>query len=569
MTMEVLSGLANRLVTHNLISRDKAFSAINEAKKEKLPFVKYLVQQNVLSAYQIAFVAAKDFGLPLFDLETYDPEMFPHHIVTEQLILQHQALPLMRRGNRLYLAMSDPTNQEAINEFTFHTNMMAQTIVVEADKLDKTINTILSTQKITIFDHLDEDDLVLDDVNITAGDSTNQLEDDKKDADDAPVVRFVHKILLDAINKGASDIHFEIYEKICRIRFRIDGILYEMTKPPITIAHRIVSRIKVMSQLDISERRIPQDGRFKMILSKNRSVDFRISTCPMTNGEKAVLRILDASTAKIDIDLLGFEPWQKQIYLDAIAKPQGMILVTGPTGSGKTVTLYSALNILNIPDSNISTVEDPVEIYMQGINQMNVNTKIGLDFSTALRAFLRQDPDIIMVGEIRDTETAEIAIKAAQTGHLVLSTLHTNSAPATISRLVNMGIPYYNIATSVSLIMAQRLVRRLCPACKKCESIPEQTLLDEGFYAHELSELKIYGPVGCEKCTKGYSDRVGIYELLVVTPLLARTMMAGAHAIDIADQARKEGFQTLRESGLEKVRQGVTSLIEVNRITKD
>ncbi len=563
-----LSGLARRLVVDGLLDEKAAVKAHKAAAEKKEPFVFHLVDNNILAATDIAMAACQDFGLPVMDLSVFDTDLLPTKLINENLIVKHHAMPLFKRGDRLYVAISDPTNLAALNEFKFNTGINTHAVLVEENKLAQLIESVLSAQEEAALGDLDDTDL--DDLDITSGEV--ETEDVKaSDTEDAPVVRFVHKILLDAINKGVSDLHFEPYEKVYRIRFRRDGVLYEAASPPINLAARITARLKVMSKLDISERRVPQDGHFKMNLSKNRSIDFRINTCPTVAGEKVVIRILDPASANIGIDELGYEKFQKDLFLNAISKPQGMILVTGPTGSGKTVSLYTAINILNTAEQNISTVEDPVEINLQGVNQVNVNLKAGLTFSSALRAFLRQDPDIIMVGEIRDLETAEIAIKASQTGHLVLSTLHTNSAPETLTRLVNMGVPVFNIATSVSLIIAQRLARRLCKHCRVVEDIPFEALKQEGFKDEDISDLTVYGPNpgGCEHCKDGYSGRVGIYEVLSMSDDIGRIIMGGGSSLDILDHARSEGMQTLRESGLQKVKFGLTGLEEINRVTKD
>ncbi|MGD8937534.1 MAG: type IV-A pilus assembly ATPase PilB, partial [Thiogranum sp.] len=442
-----------------------------------------------------------------------------------------------------------------------------ETILVEEDKLTRAIERALDSADSSMADLLDED---LDNLDVSAGDDDPGKDDNiDADIDDTPVVRFVNKVLLDAINKGASDVHIEPYEKSFRIRFRRDGVLHEVASPPLSMANRLIARVKVMSRMDIAERRVPQDGRIKMAISRRRAIDFRVNSCPTLYGEKIVLRILDPTSAQLGIDVLGYEEDQKRIYLENLNKPYGMILVTGPTGSGKTVSLYTGLNILNTPDRNISTCEDPVEINLAGINQCNMNPKAGLTFASALRAFLRQDPDIIMVGEIRDLETAEIAVKAAQTGHMVMSTLHTNDAPQTLTRLANMGVPPYNIASSVNLIIAQRLARRLCNNCKQPVDIPHEALLEEGFREHELSSLQLYGPVGCDQCAEGYKGRVGIYQVMPVSEAMGRIIMENGNAIQLADQARSEGVADLRESGLKKVRDGITSLEEINRVTKD
>jgi type IV pilus assembly protein PilB len=493
-------------------------------------------------------------------------ETAPVLLVEEKLVRKHHALPLFKRGNRLFVGVSDPTNLQALDEIKFHTGINTDAVLVEEDILAKTIEKALDAQDTSMQD-LDED---LDNLSIEGGDLDDVGDDDSDtDIDDTPVVRFINKVLLDGINRGVSDLHFEPYEKEYRVRTRLDGILQEVAAPPVTLAPRIAARIKVMSRMDIAERRVPQDGRIKMKLSKNRSIDFRVNTCPTLFGEKIVMRILDPSSAKLGIDALGYEDDQKKLFMDALHKPHGMVLVTGPTGSGKTVSLYTGVNILNTVDRNISTAEDPVEINLSGINQVNVNPKVGLTFASALRAFLRQDPDVILVGEIRDLETAEIAIKAAQTGHMVLSTLHTNDAPQTLSRLVNMGVAPFNIASAVNLIIAQRLARRLCNNCKKLEDIPKEALLEEGFKESEIQDLKVYGPVGCDQCTNGYKGRVGIYQVMPVSEEIGKIIMAGGNAIQIADQAAKEGIADLRESGLKKVKAGVTSLEEVNRVTKE
>lgn len=560
-----LSGLARRLVADGLLNEEAAQKAYQEASAQNIPFIAYVVQKKILAAHDIAAVAAQDFGLPLLDLDVFDKELFPTTLVSDKLIAKHHAIPLFKRGDRLYVAIADPTNLAALNEFKFHTGISTHAILVEENKLALIIDKVLSSQESMSFGDLDAS---LEEISVIRDE---ELDVSESDAEDAPIVRFVHKILLEAIAKKVSDVHFEPYEKIYRIRYRQDGILYEAATPPVNLAPRIAARLKVMSRLDISERRLPQDGHFKMALSKNRAVDFRISTCPTISGEKVVIRILDPTTANIDIEELGFEDAQKKCFLDAISRPQGMVLVTGPTGSGKTVSLYTALSILNTSESNISTIEDPVEINLQGVNQVNINPKAGLDFATALRSFLRQDPDIIMVGEIRDLETAEIAIKASQTGHMVLSTLHTNSAPETLTRLLNMGVLAFNIATSVRLIIAQRLARRLCKYCRIVEKIPEETLHELGLTEPRPPNLVIYGPsiTGCEHCKSGYSGRTGIYEVMPITDEIGRIMMEGGHSMQIMEQARKEGMITLYESGLLKVQRGLTSLEEVNRILKE
>ncbi|PVZ71857.1 type IV-A pilus assembly ATPase PilB [Pelagibaculum spongiae] len=563
-----LSGLIKQLITSNLIEEQQARSVVEEAQKKKKHLVSYLVEEGIISPTKIAATASEHFGTPFFDLDAIDPEVIPLGIVDEKLIRKHNALPILRRGNRLFVALSDPTNLQALDEIKFNTGVSTEAILVEEDKLKRIADKVLSAQQASAFDNLADTDLDTLDI---GGDEEGEGQDSGvgNGEDDAPIVRYVNKILLDAINLGASDVHFEPYEKMYRIRLRQDGILREVATPPVNLSARFSARLKVMSRLDISERRVPQDGRIKMRISKNRAIDFRVSTCPTLFGEKVVLRILDPSSAQLGIDALGYEPEQKAIYEAALSQPQGMILVTGPTGSGKTVSLYTGLNILNTPECNISTAEDPAEINLPGVNQVNVNPKAGLTFSTALRAFLRQDPDVVMVGEIRDLETAEIAIKASQTGHLVLSTLHTNSAPETLSRLLNMGVAPFNIATSVQLVIAQRLARRLCEQCKTRAEIPTEALLAEGFKKEEVEDLIVFEPKGCNRCTGGYKGRVGIYQVMPISDSIGRIIMSGGNAIDIADQAKKEEIPDLRASGLEKIRHGVTSLAEVNRVTKD
>jgi len=491
-------------------------------------------------------------------------------LVQDKLMAKHRCLPLYRRGKRLFLAVADPTNLHAIDEIKFQTGLGIEAIVVEDDKLQKLIDKS-AEQAESAMPQLTDDETGFDLENLDVSGGDDEMEGagvSRDDIEDAPIVRFVNKLLLDAIRRGASDIHFEPYEKMYRIRLRMDGILKEVAQPPVQLAMKLSARLKVMSRLDIAERRVPQDGRIKMKLSKTRAIDFRVSTCPTLFGEKIVCRILDPSQAMLGIDSLGYEPFQREIYLKYLAKPQGMILVTGPTGSGKTVSLYTGLNILNKEDTNISTAEDPAEINLPGVNQVNVNNKVGLTFAAALRAFLRQDPDVVMVGEIRDLETAEIAIKAAQTGHLVMSTLHTNDAPQTLTRLIDMGVKPYAIATSVSLIIAQRLARRLCSQCKAIVDVPAEALLKEGFQEADVrAGIKIYGPKGCSNCTDGYKGRVGIYQVMPVSETMGRLIMEGGNAIDIGDQAAKEGVWDLRRSGLDKVRQGLTSIEEVNSVT--
>lgn len=561
-----LSGLAKQMVLAELLDEKAAQQAQQQAQRNKLSLVTYLVQNKLVKSRALAELAADQFGVPFVDLGSIDKDGQPKELVSEKLIRQHRALPLWRRGNKLFVAVSDPTNHQAVTDIQFSTGLTTESVLVEDDKLGEAIEKFFETANSGMEDLADVD---LEGLDIQSVDENAEDKAEGNAADDAPVVRFINKMLLDAIKAGSSDLHFEPYEKTYRVRFRTDGILQEIARPPIQLAPRISARLKVMASLDISERRKPQDGRIKMRISKTKSIDFRVSTCPTLWGEKIVMRILDSASAQMGIDALGYEESQKELYLSALKQPQGMILVTGPTGSGKTVSLYTGLNILNTVDVNISTAEDPVEINLEGINQVNVNPKQGMDFTAALKSFLRQDPDIIMVGEIRDLDTASIAVKAAQTGHMVMSTLHTNSAAETLTRLRNMGVPSFNIATSVNLIIAQRLARKLCSACKKEVQIPRETLLEEGFPEDKLGTFKIYGPVGCENCNHGYKGRVGIYEVVKNTQALQRIIMEEGNSIDISVQMRKDGFNDLRTSALLKAMQGVTSLEEVNRVTKD
>ena len=561
-----LTGLARRFVDDGLLDEDTAKDAFLQASQNRIPLITYLTQNHLADSSKLAFSAAMEFGVSVLDLDSFLPEMMPEKVVDEKLVRKHNALPLYKRGNRLFIAVSDPTNIQALDEIKFNTGLSTDAILVDDAKLRTAIDKYLESQDTTMGDL---DDADLEGVETEGGDQDDDGTVSATEVDDAPIVKYVNKMLLDAIRGGASDIHFEPYEKIYRVRYRTDGILKEISRPSIKLAPKISARVKIMAQLDISERRIPQDGRIKMKLSKTKAIDFRVNTLPTLWGEKIVLRILDPSQAKLGIDVLGYEEDQKKLYMDALAQPQGMILVTGPTGSGKTVSLYTGLNILNTPGINISTAEDPAEINLEGINQVNVNTKVGLGFAEALRAFLRQDPDVIMVGEIRDLETANIAIKAAQTGHLVLSTLHTNSAAETLTRMMNMGVPAFNIATSVSLIIAQRLGRRLC-SCKQPADIPKDVLLKEGFTQEQIDTgFTLYRPKGCDKCSNGYKGRVGIYEVVKITEELASMIMEEASSIKIAKQAQAEGFRNLRQSALLKVMEGVTSLEEANRVTKD
>lgn len=563
-----LTGLARRFVDDGLLDEETAKDAFLQASQNRIPLITYLTQNHLADSSKLAFSAAMEFGVSVMDLDAFLPEMMPEKVVDEKLLRKHNALPLYKRGNRLFIAVSDPTNIQALDEIKFNTGLSTDAILVDDAKLRAAIDRYLESHDSTMGDLEDAD---LEGVETESGDH----EDDDgsvstTEVDDAPIVKYVNKMLLDAIRGGASDIHFEPYEKAYRVRYRTDGILKEVSRPSIKLAPKISARVKIMAQLDISERRVPQDGRIKLKLSKTKAIDFRVNTLPTLWGEKIVLRILDPSQAQLGIDVLGYEEDQKEMYLEALEQPQGMILVTGPTGSGKTVSLYTGLNILNTTERNISTAEDPAEINLEGINQVNVNTKVGLGFAEALRAFLRQDPDVIMVGEIRDLETANIAIKAAQTGHLVLSTLHTNSAAETLTRMMNMGVPAFNIATSVSLIIAQRLGRRLCSSCKQPSDVPEDVLLKEGFTQEQIDTgFTLYRPKGCDKCNGGYKGRVGIYEVVRITDELANMIMEEASSIKIAKQAQAEGFRNLRQSALMKVIQGVTSLEEANRVTKD
>jgi len=559
------TGFIRRLVEEGVISAEDMRSALAHAKQEKVDIVAELINQQQLSPTVIAETISVEFGEPLFDISAYDPAQILRDAIDEKLITKHRILPIFKNSSILYVAISNPTNIEAIDAVRFSTKLNIETIIVEHNKLEKLIEQNFTEESTFEFD----EDFDLD-VDVESADP-NKEEDDSSKGEEAPIVKYINKLLIDAIRMGASDLHFEPYEKIYRVRYRVDGVLRQIATPPLQLANRLSSRLKVMSQMDISEKRVPQDGRIKLKLSKNKAIDFRVNSLPTLFGEKLVLRILDPSSAMLGIDALGYEPEQKDLFMQALDKPQGMLLITGPTGSGKTVSLYTGLNILNREDTNISTAEDPVEINLQGINQVNVNNKVGLTFSAALKSFLRQDPDIVMVGEIRDLETAEIAIKAAQTGHMVMSTLHTNSAPETLTRLRNMGVPSFNIATSVNLVIAQRLARRLCSQCKKPADIPQQSLLEMGFTETDLQqpEFQVYEPVGCNECREGYKGRVGIYEVMKVTPEISRIIMEDGNALEIADASARAGFNNLRRSGLIKVMQGVTSLQEVNRVTSE
>lgn len=561
-----LSGLARRFCEDQIISEELAKSASQGASEQGISLIQYLVNNQLASPREIVVSASEEFGIPVYDIATYNKEVLPKDVIKDSLIQKHAVLPLLKRGKTLFIAVSDPTNITALDEIKFNTGLTVEAVLAEADKLKSLIEGYLSSKDLSALDSAEGED-EFGDFDL---DTVEEEEQDvtQSETDDAPVVKFINKMLLTAIKTGASDLHFEPYEKRYRVRFRTDGVLHEVSSPPNQIAAKISARLKVMSRMDIAERRVPQDGRIKLKISKTKSIDFRVNTLPCLFGEKIVLRILDASSAQMGIDALGYEEEQKQMYMDALEQPQGMILVTGPTGSGKTVSLYTGLNILNTAERNISTAEDPVEINLEGINQCNVNNKVGLTFAEALRSFLRQDPDIIMVGEIRDLETAEIAIKAAQTGHMVMSTLHTNSAPETLTRMLNMGVPAFNLATSVNLIIAQRLGRRLCSNCKTELQVPNDVLLESGFTNEDIATgFKLYHPVGCDKCNKGYKGRVGIYEVVKVTPAISKIIMEGGNSIEIAAACAKEGFDDLRRSSLKKVMQGVTSLEEANRVT--
>jgi len=556
------------MVQQGLLSEFDADALQTQAKAANLGFVEQVLVSKRMTAPQIAVFASRAFHAPLFDIAGFDIDQVNKELIDPKMVVTRRILPLQKRGNRLFVAVSDPANLQALDEIRFKTNLVIDAVVVEDDKLAQTITKVVEAMGQNLKDLVSAEDLEID---LAEGTPAAAEDEANPDVEDAPVVKYIQKILLDAIGAGVSDIHFEPYEKFYRIRYRLDGILKEVAQPPLAIKDKMASRIKVISRLDISEKRVPQDGRMKLTLSKSRAIDFRVSTLPTLYGEKIVLRILDAAGVKLGIEALGYEPDQQQIILDAIKRPYGMILVTGPTGSGKTVSLYTCLNILNQPGVNIATAEDPAEIQLAGVNQVNINEKQGLNFANALRAFLRQDPDIIMVGEIRDLETADIAIKAAQTGHLVMSTLHTNDAPATLMRLANMGVPAFNIASSVILITAQRLGRKLCTVCKKAEEIPPEALLQAGFTEEDIDGTwQCFGPVGCDHCFgTGYKGRVGIYEVMPITDDMRQIIMRAGNALDIAEQARKDGVRNLRQSGLLKVKQGMTSLEEIEAVTNE
>ncbi len=562
-----ITGIARRLVLDGALDEATARDALEKATAARKQIAAYLREQKLVTAAQMAAANSIEFGMPIFDPAVMDPQASAVKLVSEELLGKHGVLPLFKRGNRLFVGTADPTNSHALDEIKFHTNLAVEPILVDEDSIRRTLEVWL--QSSDALDESLEDAEGLDGLDV-GGDDDGKADNVADSKDDTPIVKFVNKVLVDAIKKGASDIHFEPYETDYRVRLRIDGILKQSAKMPVKLNQRITARLKVMAQLDIAEKRVPQDGRIKLNLSKTKQIDFRVSTLPTLFGEKVVLRILDASAAKLGIDKLGYEPDQQALFLEAIHKPYGMVLVTGPTGSGKTVSLYTALGILNDETRNISTAEDPVEIRLPGVNQVQQNNKRGMTFAAALRSFLRQDPDIIMVGEIRDLETAEIAIKAAQTGHMVLSTLHTNDAPQTIARLMNMGIAPYNITSSVTLVIAQRLARRLCPKCKKRVDLPEHTLLAEGFTEDQVRVgIELYEAVGCDECTNGYKGRVGVYQVMPMSEAIQEIILQGGNAMQIAEVAQKAGVRDLRQSALEKARQGLTSLAEINRVTKD
>jgi type IV pilus assembly protein PilB len=562
-----LSGLARALAQQGLVSEADADAIQSQAAQSGITFVEQLLQGKRISAAQLAVFASRAFGVPLFDLSAFDLDLVQKDLFDPKIAHSRRVLPLAKRGNRLFVAVSDPANLQALEEVRFKTNLVPEALVVEDDKLGAAIGKLLDASGANLRDLANLDDLEVD-----LKEAQVPVIEEDSDVEDAPVVKYIQKLLIDAISSGASDIHFEPYEKFFRVRYRVDGILSEVAQPPLAIKDKVASRIKVISRLDIAEKRVPQDGRMKLVLSKSKAIDFRVSTLPTLFGEKIVMRILDSSGVKLGIEALGYEADQQKALLHAIGRPYGMILVTGPTGSGKTVSLYTCLNILNQPGINISTAEDPAEIQLPGINQVNVNEKAGLTFAAALRSFLRQDPDIVMVGEIRDLETADIAIKAAQTGHLVLSTLHTNDAPTTLTRLANMGVAPFNIASSVHLITAQRLGRKLCPQCKQPEDIPPEALLHAGFKEEDLDgSWQPMGPVGCDHCKgSGYKGRVGIYQVMPISDEMRQLIMrSGTTALDIAALAQTEGVRDLRQSGLVKVRSGVTSLEEIEAVTNE
>jgi type IV pilus assembly protein PilB len=562
-----LSGLARKLVVDGLLDQEAAQDHFQKSLKAKKPFVSYLVENKIVASSDIAVAAAQEFGVPLLDINALELDMDTVKLVKEDLIRKHHALPIFKRGKRLYVAVSDPTNLLALDEIKFAVSMNTEAILIEEDKLAKVIETTLEEMEGGLVGNMDDEDFEdLDDLEVA---EEGARQEEESDVDDAPVVRFVNKCLLDAIKKGASDLHFEPFEKFYRVRFRIDGVLAEVARPPLVLSGKIAARIKVMSRLDVSERRVPQDGRIKLKLSKSKSIDFRVSTCPTLFGEKTVMRILDSDASALQIDMLGYEEEQKQVFLENLHKPYGMFLVTGPTGSGKTVSLYSGINILNQVDINISTAEDPVEINLPGVNQVQVDERTGMTFEKALKAFLRQDPDIILVGEIRDLGTASIAVKAAQTGHMVMSTLHTNDAPQTLTRIQDMGVAPFAVATSINVITAQRLCRRLHKEYREVLDMPRDALMEEGFTEEDIATgFKLYQPItGKDDCPTGYKGRAGIYQVMPISDAMKRLIIEGANAVQLGDQAATEGIWDIRRSGLKKVMDGITTLAEVNRVT--
>jgi type IV pilus assembly protein PilB len=563
-----ISGLARALAQHGVMSESEAEALQTQSQSSGVSFVEQVLSGKRLSPQQLAVFASRAFGVPLLDLTGFDYDQINRDYFDTRIAQTRRVVPLHKRGNRLYVATSDPANLQALDEVRFKTNLVVEPVVVEDDKLAQVIAKLVEASGANL-----KDMTALEDIEVALDEGTAQpvAPDEDSEVEDAPVVRYIQKVLIDAITAGASDIHFEPYERFYRIRYRLDGVLMEVAQPPLALKDKVASRIKVISKLDISEKRVPQDGRMKLVLSKSKAIDFRVSTLPTLFGEKIVMRILDSSGVKLGIEVLGYEPDQQQALLHAVGRPYGMILVTGPTGSGKTVSLYTCLSILNQPGVNIATAEDPAEIMLPGVNQVNVNDKAGLTFATALRAFLRQDPDVIMVGEIRDLETADISIKAAQTGHLVLSTLHTNDAPSTLVRMLNMGVAPFNIASSVNLITAQRLARKLCPQCKRPKDIPPEALLRAGFLEEDLDgSWQPFGPIGCDHCKgTGYKGRIGIYEVLPMTDEMRQLIMRNGNSLDIAEQAQREGVRNLRQSGLSKVKSGVTSLEEIEAVTNE
>lgn len=557
-----LTGLARRMVMEGYLDEATALEHFQTALKKKKQFVSYLVENDIAKSNDIAMAASHEFGAPLTDLDMLDIDIDTVKLVKIETLKKTHALPIFKRGKRLFLAVSDPTNVTALDEIKFATGLTTEAVIVEEDKLVKAIESAAEEADGGLGDMDDDDFEDLDDLEVA--DETDHADtNDDGDVDDAPVVRFINKVLLDAIKKGASDLHFEPYEKVYRVRFRIDGVLQEVAKPPLSLSSKLAARIKVMARLDVSERRVPQDGRIKLKLSKSKSIDFRVNTCPTLFGEKTVMRILNSDAAALQIDQLGYEDHQKEAFLENLHKPYGMFLVTGPTGSGKTVSLYSGINILNQVDINISTAEDPVEINLPGVNQVQVDERTGMTFEKALKAFLRQDPDIILVGEIRDITTGGIAVKAAQTGHMVMSTLHTNDCPQTLTRLQDMGIAAFAVATSINLITAQRLCRRLHQDGKVLLDLPEQALKDEGFTDEMIKKgVKLYDPG-----ENGYKGRAGIYQVMPISDDMKRLIIDGANAVQLADQATSEGIWDIRRSGLQKAMDGLTSLAEVNRVT--